>query len=391
RLQAALEETRPQLFARAAQASRCGALDAAVRAAEDALDKRLGAVARSWLMLADTLPRPDAAEGQAGAFRRAAVRARVSLRTDRGTPREDLVAQAERRAAGPTEVLEAGLLRAELRWRQGDHAGARASLDAIAAEASLTAPSLSNRVRGRRACLELDAGQPAAALRACNRARRPDGTLPAWLAVVDRRASIWTGDPARALVSPSAPLVEARAHLLLGRPATSRAGLEVAWRTAMTRDGTTRAEARLLLARLELGDGRASVSRKMLEEVVLPRDAPAWLRPDRDAVALLLALFAGDTAAGDKLAVEPPACLPPDWAPLAVRWWRLRGRPSAGEAAIQAAATRLSGPWGRAMTDTLQAWVALATGDADAAAHAAARARDGAAKSGLADLGREAQ
>ena len=391
RLLAALDGAAPGLQAIAAVASGGGALDRAVHAAEHAMDHRLGGEARAWLLLADTLPRDRSPAARAGAFRRAAARARVSLGTDRGPARADLVAQAERRAGSPDEEQEAALLRAELRWRQGDRAMARTELDAVAGEAARSNPALAQHARARRAQLELDAGQPAAAHRACERARGVDGGLPTSLVEVDRRAAIWTGEPSRALVPPTSAVLQARGQLLLGRPSAARASLEPAWAAMLRQGGAVRTEAHLLLARLELGDGRASVARAVLGGLQLPQDAPAWLPPDRDATALMLALAEGDISAGDRLAAEPPACLPPDWAPLAVRWWRLRGAPMQGEPALQAAAARLPGPWGQAMADTLRAWLALAAGRPEPAARAAERARDGAARAGLGGLGRQAR
>lgn len=391
RLLAALGEASPRLCAIAAVAAGDGALDRAVRAAEDAMDRREGDEARTWLMLADTLPRDATPAARSGAFRRAAARARVSLGTDRGPAREELVAQAERRAVAPEEHLEAALLRAELRWRRGDRTMARTELDAVAGEAVRSAPGLARRARARRAHLEMDAGQPPAAHRACERARGLDGMLPTSLIDVDRRAALWTGEPARALVPPTAAPLQARAQLLFGRPAAARASLEPAWAAIMRRGAAARAEARLLLARLELGDGRASVARNLLASLQLPRDAPGWLPADRDAVALLLALAEGDISAGDRLAAQPPPCLPPDWAPLAVRWWRLRGAPAEGDPMLQAAAARLPGPWGQAMADTLRAWLALSAGKPDAAARAAERARDVAARTGLGGISRQSR
>jgi hypothetical protein len=391
RLLPALDAADPELRARALHTSGADALDAAVAAAEHCMDAGRGADARAWLMLADTLPRPEGAAARGGAFRRAAARTRVSLGTDRGPAREDLVAQAERRATTDPERLEAALLRAELHWRQGDRAMARTELDAVAGEATRAAPALATRTRVRRAALELDAGQPAAALRACERTRGPDGRLPATIIATEHRAALWTGEPERALVPPTTPALAARAQLLLGRPAAARAGLEPAWTELLRSRTADRAEARLLLARLEIGDGRAAVAARILDGLQLPPDSPAWLPPDRDAVRLLLALSQADISAGDRLAAEPPACLPPDWAPLAVRWWRLRGAPAHGEPALQAAAARMPGTWGQAIADTLRAWLALAAGRPEPAARAAERARDAAARAGIGGVGRQAR
>lgn len=58
---------------------------------------------------------------------------------------------------------------------------------------------------------------------------------------------------------------------------------------------------------------------------------------------------------------------------------------------LQAAAARLPGPWGQAMADTLRAWLALSAGKPDAAARAAERARDVAARAGLGGIGRQSR
>lgn len=391
RLLGALDDADPELRAQVLHLAQEDALDAAVLAAEHALAAARGPDARAWLMLADTLPRPSAEAARTGAFRRAAARAGISLGTDRGPAREDLVAQAERRAGNELQVLEAALLRAELRWRRGERAAARTEFDAVVGDTARTSPALASLARERRARLELEAGAPAAAMRACTRARAAGNTVSARLVGLEKRATLWTGEPQRALVPPTLPALETRAQLLLGRPSAAREALDPAWSRLLQAGQAARLEAQLLLARLELLDGRSAVASRILDSLQLPEDAPAWLPPDRDAVALLLALATADISAGDRLASTPPDCLPPDWAPLAVRWWRLRGASTRGGPAIEAIAARLPGAWGQAVADELRAWVALSAGRPEPAARAAERARDGAARAGMPSIARQAR
>ena len=301
------------------------------------------------------------------------------------------MAQAERRADTAIAELEAALLRAELRWRSGERAEGRTEFDAVVGEASRLSPSLAALARERRARLELEAGQPAAALRACTRARTSGVPPSPRLSELEQRAALWTGEPARALVPPTQPALETRAQLLIGRPSAARKALDPAWGRLIGSGPAARFEARLLLARLELLDGRSAVAMRLLDELQLPIDAPAWLPADRDTVGLLLALARADISAGDRLAEGPSTCLTPDWGPMAVRWWRLRGAASRGQPAVEAVAARLPGAWGQAVADEMRAWLELSAGRPEPAARAAERARDGAARAGMPGVARQAR
>jgi hypothetical protein len=359
--------------------------------------------ARRWLMVADTLPRPtDASVWQAGRFERAWCRAAASLRTERGPPRADLVAQALRRATEPDERLRARLLQGELAWRRRELDDARGLMSDVAGDSLSRSPALAAEARAARAELELEAGFLASASQATERATlllagRGERGLVRKLNRIRARSSLLMGDLGmlhdRPVLDAEGALIAAQTAVLLGDSSRARQSLDRAWATleASREQGHSRVEANLLLARIEARAGRPGVAERLLARARPGPDAPTWLHAEETTAHLALALTQGNLQDGDRLAARPPHPVHPAWALLASEWWLLRDAPARADKVAAAFGAGATGAWGRAIADLLSSRAALAAGDTKTARLDAEAALDTASKGGFSRLTTEAR
>lgn len=399
----------------------------ALQAALHAVSTGRWGEARRWLLVLDLLRTgPDASAQEADRFSRAWCRARVALAIEVRPWREDLVAQAERRAKSASARAAARLLRFELQARQGDVEQALGRAIRFAGrkveEASVGRcdPAVGAEALALCAALHLAVAEPVQAVLAAERAERVRGGRRADLLQVrlDRyRAAAWTarGDAVEARrtaeagldlalrldATPEAAALRLYRAVALYRQGDRRTAETEAWRAHAELAGpgwrSARAEVSLLLARIALGRGDPAAARRLLADAHEAREGAARFDGtggagiDIERAALELELVVScESAAAIRHALatsrvdDPSAGVEGEmaWRWAVARAWRVLRRPDRALAGPPPADDGFGSV--RLAIELARAWIDR--GDRREAAMLAGRARAGAARGGFRDL-----